>query len=60
MFKLIRRISYGVIPRSDRPWEEDRKFPVFDAPFPLFSWNTDAFFPIIHHVLRLFRIQLNN
>ncbi|CAA7269918.1 unnamed protein product [Cyclocybe aegerita] len=23
MFKLIRRISYGVIPRPDRPWEED-------------------------------------
>jgi hypothetical protein len=27
MFKLIRRISYGVIPRPDRPWEEDRKSP---------------------------------
>jgi hypothetical protein len=37
MFKLIRRISYSVIPRPDRPWEEDRKFPVFDAPLPLFS-----------------------
>jgi hypothetical protein len=23
MFSLIRRISYGVIPRPDRPWEED-------------------------------------
>ncbi|PPQ65133.1 hypothetical protein CVT24_003223 [Panaeolus cyanescens] len=23
MFNLIRRISYGVIPRPDRPWEED-------------------------------------
>ena len=25
MFNLIRRISYGVIPRPDRPWEDDRK-----------------------------------
>lgn len=23
MFNLIRRISHGVIPRPDRPWEED-------------------------------------
>jgi len=23
MFSLIRRISYGVIPRPDRPWEDD-------------------------------------
>lgn len=23
MFNLIRRISYGVIARPDRPWEED-------------------------------------
>ncbi|KIM41621.1 hypothetical protein M413DRAFT_42569, partial [Hebeloma cylindrosporum] len=29
MFKLIRRISYSVIPRSDRPWEED---PTSNAP----------------------------
>jgi hypothetical protein len=29
MFKLFRRISYGVIPRSDRPWEED---PTSNAP----------------------------
>jgi hypothetical protein len=26
MFSLIRRISYGVIPRPDRPWEGDRMF----------------------------------
>ncbi|KAF8878813.1 hypothetical protein CPB84DRAFT_1688186 [Gymnopilus junonius] len=29
MFGLIRRISYGVIPRADRPWEED---PTSNAP----------------------------
>ncbi|KAF8958969.1 hypothetical protein BDZ97DRAFT_1430280 [Flammula alnicola] len=29
MFNLIRRISYGVIPRPDRPWEED---PTSNAP----------------------------
>ncbi|KJA17788.1 hypothetical protein HYPSUDRAFT_205892 [Hypholoma sublateritium FD-334 SS-4] len=29
MFNLIRRISYGVIPRADRPWEED---PTSNAP----------------------------
>ncbi|PPQ95895.1 hypothetical protein CVT26_015581 [Gymnopilus dilepis] len=29
MFGLIRRISYGVIPRPDRPWEED---PTSNAP----------------------------
>ncbi|KAF7762189.1 hypothetical protein Agabi119p4_8782 [Agaricus bisporus var. burnettii] len=29
MFKLIRRISYSVIPRPDRPWEED---PTSNAP----------------------------
>ncbi|KAF8802387.1 hypothetical protein BYT27DRAFT_7244785 [Phlegmacium glaucopus] len=29
MFSLIRRISYGVIPRPDRPWEED---PTSNAP----------------------------
>ncbi|KAF9559049.1 hypothetical protein CPC08DRAFT_709188 [Agrocybe pediades] len=29
MFKLFRRISHGVIPRSDRPWEED---PTSNAP----------------------------
>ena len=28
MFSLIRRISYGVIPRPDRPWEDDRKCPL--------------------------------
>ena len=26
MFGLIRRISYSVIPRPDRPWEDDRAF----------------------------------
>ena len=26
MFSLIRRISYGVIPRPDRPWEGDGMF----------------------------------
>ncbi|TFK75657.1 hypothetical protein BDN72DRAFT_831985 [Pluteus cervinus] len=25
MFNLIRRISYSVIPRSDRPWADDRE-----------------------------------
>ncbi|KAF8153228.1 hypothetical protein B0H34DRAFT_96849 [Crassisporium funariophilum] len=29
MFSLIRRISYGVIPRTDRPWEDD---PTSNAP----------------------------
>ncbi|KDR74923.1 hypothetical protein GALMADRAFT_568191 [Galerina marginata CBS 339.88] len=29
MFSLIRRISYGVIPRPDRPWEDD---PTSNAP----------------------------
>ncbi|KAF4612664.1 hypothetical protein D9613_011738 [Agrocybe pediades] len=29
MFKLFRRISHGVIPRPDRPWEED---PTSNAP----------------------------
>ncbi|KAF9530550.1 hypothetical protein CPB83DRAFT_734560, partial [Crepidotus variabilis] len=29
MFGLIRRISHGVIPRPDRPWEED---PTSNAP----------------------------
>ena len=26
MFGIIRRVSYGLIPRPDRPWEEDREF----------------------------------
>lgn len=26
MFSLFRRISYGAIPRADRPWEDDREF----------------------------------
>ena len=27
MFGLIRRISHSVIPRPDRPWEDDRTYP---------------------------------
>lgn len=32
MYNLIRRISNSVIPRPDRPWEEDGKYGLLSQP----------------------------
>ena len=37
MFKLLRRISVGVIPRPDRPWDEDRKSCLLTISFAFLS-----------------------